>query len=736
MAGESFIAPPIEHLAVSIDVPEPYERNPRRGNVDQVAESLRVNGQYRPIVVNRRDNRILAGNHTWRAARQLGWTHIAVTWVDVDDAAARRIVLVDNRASDLADYDDRLLAELLADVEDLAGTGYDPYDIDELATRLLEEAGDGSGEGPADGAKEGTDGEPATPKAPPSLAERFGVPPFTVLDTRQGYWQDRKRHWTAAGIDSGDGREHVPLYGSSGKTDPVSAKINAMRGDGPSIFDPVLAELAVRWFSPPGGRVLDPFAGGSVRGLVAAICGRSYHGIDLRPEQVDANRAQAERILTRRIPQAGETTDPDALTPVFEHGGHLVKRDDLFVLAGVNGGKVRAAARLIGAPGVTGVVGVGARISPQPHRVAAVAAYYNLPCRVHTPDGGLTPELAAAADCGAELVGHRPGRNTVIIARARADAAERGWLEIPFGLEHPVCVAETAPQTANLPYGQFRRIVTAVGSGMSLAGILTGLATDGHPDIPVLGVRVGGDPTSRLDEYAPGWREQVTLVDAGIPYEAPAPTTQLGDVDLDPIYEAKCLPFLEDGDLLWIIGRRTSDSPAAPGGAEWTIGDSAQVIPTLPDEHADMILTCPPYYDIEKYSNDPADLSAMGHDAFDDVYRRILTDAARCLRPDRFAVIVVGNIRMPNGTIRDLRTVTTQAMTDGGMHLVNDAILLNVAGTAALRANAPFQANRGLTRIHQEVLVYAKGDRGRAATACGHVDFTDPADTPDDNPAA
>lgn len=71
---------------------------------------------------------------------------------------------------------------------------------------------------------------------------------------------------------------------------------------GTSIFDPVLTELAYRWFCPPSGLILDPFAGGSVRGIVAAMLGRMYVGIDLRPEQVEANRAQAEHITPDNLP--------------------------------------------------------------------------------------------------------------------------------------------------------------------------------------------------------------------------------------------------------------------------------------------------------------------------------------------------------------------------------------------------------------------------------------------------
>lgn len=119
-------------LAVPIDSLTPYQDNPRCGDLEAIKESLAVNGQYRPIVANRRTGEVLAGNHTLRAAEQLGWTRIAVTWVDVDDETARRIVLVDNRSNDLAGYDDALLASILEDLPDLEGTGYDQAALADL----------------------------------------------------------------------------------------------------------------------------------------------------------------------------------------------------------------------------------------------------------------------------------------------------------------------------------------------------------------------------------------------------------------------------------------------------------------------------------------------------------------------------------------------------------------------------------------------------------------------------
>lgn len=77
---------------------------------------------------------------------------------------------------------------------------------------------------------------------------------------------------------------------------------------GTSIFDPVLCELAYSWFCPQGGTILDPFAGGSVRGIVASRLGRQYIGVELRPEQVEANRAQGDD-LCQDLPPVWHTGD-------------------------------------------------------------------------------------------------------------------------------------------------------------------------------------------------------------------------------------------------------------------------------------------------------------------------------------------------------------------------------------------------------------------------------------------
>lgn len=117
---------------VALDAIQVHPQNPRVGNIDVIAESLMAHSQYMPLVVQASTGNVLAGNHRLLAAHKLGWTHIEVVRVDVDDEEATRILLVDNKSSDDASYDDDLLAGLLDGLPDLSGTGYDEDDLDDL----------------------------------------------------------------------------------------------------------------------------------------------------------------------------------------------------------------------------------------------------------------------------------------------------------------------------------------------------------------------------------------------------------------------------------------------------------------------------------------------------------------------------------------------------------------------------------------------------------------------------
>lgn len=246
---------------------------------------------------------------------------------------------------------------------------------------------------------------------------------------------------------------------------------------------------------------------------------------------------------------------PTDLTPVEAHGGIFLKRDDRFTVAGVHGGKARTCAWL--ADGAQGLVTAGSRHSPQVNIVAHIARSLGIPCRAHVPAGDPGPEVVAAADVGAEIVAHRPGYNSVIVSRARMDSASRGWREIPFGMECWEAVEATAAQTENIP-PRAKRVVVPVGSGMSLAGVLWGLRDRGRT-LPVVGVRVGASPDDRLETYAPpGWEAMAKIETSPYDYgEEPPPKQQWFDgVRLDPVYEAKCVAYLRDGDVFWLVGVR------------------------------------------------------------------------------------------------------------------------------------------------------------------------------------
>ena len=290
-------------------------------------------------------------------------------------------------------------------------------------------------------------GEPIRRKPSGPVAEKFGFPPFSVLDARSGEWQERKRAWASVGIKGEVGRDAASIHC------PTSATNSAPLEDAnfTSIFDPTLCECAYRWFCPPAGQVVDPFAGGSVRGIVAGMLGMNYWGCDLRKEQIDANHTQA-------------------------------------------------------------------------------------------------------------------------------------------------------------------------------------------------------------DEIAP---------------------------DVRPV---------------------------------WVCGDSMATLDSAPE--ADFIFSCPPYGDLEKYSNDPADLSAMEWHTFKAAYGRIILRAVKRLKPDRFACFVVGDFRDKRGFYRDFVSATIAAFRDCGAELYNEAILVTSVGSASMRVTKQFEAGRKFAKTHQNVLVFCKGDWKKAAARC------------------
>lgn len=258
---------------------------------------------------------------------------------------------------------------------------------------------------------------------------------------------------------------------------------------------------------------------------------------------------------------------PIDLRTLPDDGGVVyVKRDDLYAApGGAPGGKARTC-YAIAQRATRGLVTSGSRSSPQVNIVAQIGAALGLPVRIHTPQGKPGAEVQAAIAAGATRIEHFPGFNDVLSARARADVAARGpgWVEIPFGMECGDAVEQTAGQVRSIPW-RARRIVVAVGSGMTLAGILHGvIRRDARARaLPrVVGIVVGSDPAKRLDKWAPpDWRDRTDLIVQGDrhAYHRPARGVALPGLPLDPFYEAKCLPYLRDGDLFWVVGIRQTE---------------------------------------------------------------------------------------------------------------------------------------------------------------------------------
>jgi len=347
----------------------PYARNSRTHSaeqVDQIASAIKEWGWTTPVLIDP-DGGIIAGHGRVMAAKKLGIEEIPVMVAEGwSEAQKRAYVIADNKLAENAGWDTALLK---VEFDELRGLDFDlgltGFSLAEIGGIDLMAGGDGD---PAEndanepGEAEESSSNSASGSATGSLADRFMVVPFSVLNAREGWWQNRKRQWLAIGIQSEMGRgenllrfsdtinepnpekrakaRHAPNATPAGGggafkamnekmaknraklqgTDAVDVKAiktigttswmnekglsgGCSDGDpavssGTSIFDPVLCEVSYRWFSPASGTILDPFAGGSVRGIVASKLSRQYVGCELREEQVLANRAQADKICS------------------------------------------------------------------------------------------------------------------------------------------------------------------------------------------------------------------------------------------------------------------------------------------------------------------------------------------------------------------------------------------------------------------------------------------------------
>jgi hypothetical protein len=414
-------------------------------------------GWTNPVLIDTRGT-IVAGHGRVMAARKLGMETVpCIRLGHLSPAQVRAYVIADNKLALNAGWDDAMLkAELdilKEDGFDISLTGFSEEDF----AALLADTETNTAE---------------IEKSSGSLSKKFGIPPFSVFNAREGWWQDCKKKWLQLGIKSELGRDEELVGKKSEKsaygkqcigTDHKTGQLIYKESVGnTSIFDPVLCELSYCWFCPLGGTIVDPFAGGSVRGIVASKLGRRYVGHELRIEQVSANRDQAKQIC-----------ENDPMPPVWVHG------------------------------------------------------------------------------------------------------------------------------------------------------------------------------------------------------------------------------------------------------------DSRRINETCGDLQADMLITCPPYADLEVYSDDPADLSTLGYVDFVSAYREIIAKSCSLLVPHSFAVCVVGEVRDKKGNYVDFIGDTVQAFRDAGLEYYNEAILVTCVGSLPIRAGKQFSASRKLGKTHQNVLIFVKGDGKKAAARCGVVEIPD-----------
>ena len=249
---------------------KPYAKNPRINDkaVEYVAKSIREFGFKVPIVIDK-NNEIVCGHTRHKACIQLGIQEVpCIVADDLTEQQIKAYRIADNKVAEYSEWNMEALEIELEELEiDMADFGFD-FSFEEESEEEHK-----------------------------TLSDEFIVPPLSILDTRQGYWQDRKREWKSLGLDSGIGRDEE-LLGSGLKR---LAEKQGANLTGTSIFDPVLCEIMYKWFNVHNGRIYDPFAGGSVRGVVASKLGYEYMGIDLRQEQVEANYKNAEELNVNPI---------------------------------------------------------------------------------------------------------------------------------------------------------------------------------------------------------------------------------------------------------------------------------------------------------------------------------------------------------------------------------------------------------------------------------------------------
>lgn len=263
-----------KHETCKISDMRPYENNPRKITKDGIAQlkkSLENIGYVDDIALFK-DGRIAGGHARYYVCKadKIESVPVKRCAIDLTPEQEREVVVRLNK-NIAGEWDFDILSNSF-EIDELLEQGFLPNELN-----INDDAAEINENG--------------------TLADRFVVPPFTILDSRQGYWLDRKAFWCGKIKDFGESRE-----GTLSKGDNLITTINK----GVSILDPVLAEILVKWFSNPGHTILDCFAGDTIFGYVSGAFDRQFIGIELREEQARLNNERVDGLSAKYVCDDGQ----------------------------------------------------------------------------------------------------------------------------------------------------------------------------------------------------------------------------------------------------------------------------------------------------------------------------------------------------------------------------------------------------------------------------------------------
>lgn len=478
------------------------------------------------------------------------------------------------------------------------------------------------------------------------ISERFIIPPFSILNAREGIWQSRKRRWIGLGIRGEIGRKDDLIPNDGGmkskrryekKSTVYATQYEFPNGSmmykqtGTSIFDPVLCELMYKWFCPIKGQIIDPFAGGSVRGIVAYLLDFKYWGCDLRQEQIDTNYEQAKEIIPDSMMVSVEISKKMLMQKFQPCKSDYIKSNCVGrccegtnqILVSVHETEEQKFKNM-GASITNGF------IQPNPETKKCPFKKQNGLCKIHDEK-----------PFGCKASPFTFNSNNLLIVRNRYRSLKC------YNTEKAIPIYESHRWSLEQIFGK--------------------------------------KETTEIIKKVINGNDKIQAKINKFKYK-----------------------IMIDNDS----AKRKAEINELKPNVEWICGDALNELANTPE--ADFIFSCPPYGDLEKYSDDPRDLSNMNYDKFLDAYYEIIKKACAQLKQDRFACFVVADFRDKDGFYNDFVSETINAFLETGLKLYNEIILVTSIGSLPIRITKQFNASRKVGKTHQNILVFIKGDPKKA----------------------